>query len=614
MNSNNLLDTIGDAKDQYILSAVESRKKHPAKRHSFKKPLMVAATIAMMLVLVGCAATIYARIKMKVVAKPQPQEMVATQVEGQPVRTVEQILTTFYPLSPPEGYSCVSGSGEGAVLRHLIFKNDKGTEIFFAISTSLDFSDSHLVPPVEKKEVTVSGQSATLTIAEVGAQNLIWENAEIGFYASLLTEDMGVDLVAMAESVGEGKPLELSFYYKDGEEWDVWYPQRLPEGYECVDVSEVTSSGTQYIRYSNGGEGYFQYIISTSLDLSDIGEAPFSTMVWEDVDINGTPGRMVTVGDHQWMLFWKNEEEGFNASLETDTPDIDLVEIAKSVGPGIKLEVTRPPQAGFTVELEQGNEYVGYEPWYPQWLPEGYTEDFIGDRAYGEQEISYNNANGETIQYMLYFRMGRWGRKFESMEQPEQVDINGHIGYKIDNSVIWTDEARGFGFKISAPADVDILKIARSVALGEEPVPTNAGKTEAALEELGDYQITALPEGMVEDGLAGWPLEGSWYAYVRRWYFNKQTNAAVYFTYETYVTDNADSPKDVCKTMLGGSEQPLVEITVSGHDGYAMQFEDTATVAWAFGDSKNGMVFKLVSEDLATQELVQIAQSVEKLN
>lgn len=58
MNSNNLLDTIGEAKDQYILSAVESRKRQPVKRHSFKKPLMLAAIVAMLVMLAGCAAVV----------------------------------------------------------------------------------------------------------------------------------------------------------------------------------------------------------------------------------------------------------------------------------------------------------------------------------------------------------------------------------------------------------------------------------------------------------------------------------------------------------------------------------------------------------------------------
>lgn len=615
MNVNDLLDVIGDAKDQYILSAVESRERRPVKGRSFKKPLLIAAVIAMTLALVGCAAVIYARINMRVVAKPQPQETVASQVEGQPIRTVEQILTTFYPQSLPNGYRCVSGDGDDAVVRYLTFQNERGTDIIFAISTSVDFSDARLIPPVEKKEVTVSGHSGTLTIAEVGAQNLIWGNPEIGFYASLLTEDMDADLIAMAESVGEGEPLELAFFLKDGEAWEAWYPQRIPEGYECFYVSGVTSTGTQYIRYRSDN-GYFQFVISTSQDFRDTEDANFSTTVRETVDIDGTPGQMVTVGDQQRMLAWRNEKEGFNALLETDTLDLDLVEIARSVGPGKKLEPTRPEQAKYTVELEQGDDYVGYEPWYPQWLPEGYTEDFIDDRAYGEQEIRYQNANGETIRYMFYFRLGGWNRKFESMEPPEQVDINGHTGYKIDRSVIWTDAERGFGFQISAPADVDILKIARSVAIGEEPIPTNADKTKEALLQLGDYQITALPKGMVEDGLAGWPLEqeDDWYSYVRRWYFNKQTNAQIRFAYETYLTDAADGPKAVCKMNLGGDAHSLVEINVSGHDGYARQFEGSNAVVWAFGDNTKGVVFQLYSEDFTVEELVQIAQSVEKLN
>lgn len=56
MNSNQLLDAIGEAKDQYVLSAVESRKGRIAKHSSIKKPLMVAAIVVLTLALVGCAA------------------------------------------------------------------------------------------------------------------------------------------------------------------------------------------------------------------------------------------------------------------------------------------------------------------------------------------------------------------------------------------------------------------------------------------------------------------------------------------------------------------------------------------------------------------------------
>lgn len=264
-------------------------------------------------------------------------------------------------------------------------------------------------------------------------------------------------------------------------------------------------------------------------------------------------------------------------------------------------------------------EYVGYEARYPKWVPEGYSEKFISNRSYGVQEISYENQEGQVIRYEFYFHLNKWGWEFESDEEPEQVDINGLVGYKTASDsrqgLVWTDEERGFGFNISAPADVDILKIARSVDVGPELVPSNADKTVAALEELGDYQITAGPEGMVEDGLAGWPLEGEedWYSYVRRWYVNRQTNAQVYFTYETYISDT-DSPRALCEMLLGGSDMPLEAVTICGCEGASLQSGDSVTLVWATGDGSKGMLFKMFSEDFTAEELVKIAQSVEKVN
>lgn len=55
MNANQLLDVIGEAKDQYLLSAVNAPAQ-PARRHSIRKPMLVAAIIALTMLLVGCAA------------------------------------------------------------------------------------------------------------------------------------------------------------------------------------------------------------------------------------------------------------------------------------------------------------------------------------------------------------------------------------------------------------------------------------------------------------------------------------------------------------------------------------------------------------------------------
>lgn len=54
MTSHELLDTIGDAKGEYILEAQRRRTAQPAKGLSLKRPLLVAAIIALALLLVGC--------------------------------------------------------------------------------------------------------------------------------------------------------------------------------------------------------------------------------------------------------------------------------------------------------------------------------------------------------------------------------------------------------------------------------------------------------------------------------------------------------------------------------------------------------------------------------
>lgn len=58
MTSHELLDTIGDAKGEYILEAQRRRTAQPSKRLSLKRPLLVAALIVLALLLVGCTVAI----------------------------------------------------------------------------------------------------------------------------------------------------------------------------------------------------------------------------------------------------------------------------------------------------------------------------------------------------------------------------------------------------------------------------------------------------------------------------------------------------------------------------------------------------------------------------
>ena len=165
---------------------------------------------------------------------------------------------------------------------------------------------------------------------------------------------------------------------------------------------------------------------------------------------------------------------------------------------------------------------------------------------------------------------------------------------------------------MAAGDDVDLIAVAKSVGIGPELKPTFADKTVKALEELGDYQITALPTGMVEDGLTGAPLEdgGGWYSYVRRWYFNPKNNQDIYFEYESYVTD-CSNMEDVVRMLIGTGENPVQMKTIHGCTGATLQNGASASVVWLIGTPEKGTSFKLYSNSFTAEELLTIAESVQ---
>lgn len=575
-----------------------------------KRAVLIAAVIALLLMLVGCAVVAYARIHMKLVQhNPAPTVQTSTEAVGN-TGPAKNVLTDCYPQMLPEGYLPGDGSPTNYTTRHISYYNAEGQMIHFSISTNLE-PDLVLAPPREETSLKVSHWDAELHISAKGGQMLKWHNTEDGYYGCLFTQDMSVDLKPMAESVDYGEPLPLSFLCKQGQLWDVWYPQQIPEGYVCTDVSPA-GNGTQSIRYTCNTEKAISYSVSLNSDLSDISDPPHDSCIWEELTVGGQPAKMMTTSSGLRLLFWKNEEEGFNAMLSVDDEAVDIIGMAESVAPGEPLEVSANYLGpDYTIELEQEpSTYVGWEPVYPQSVPEGYTIRFVSDPAYGEQSIDYSNDAGDSLSYTLYFRLGQWGRQFDGMGQPEQVDINGQTGYRIGNTLIWTDEARGFGFSLRSNAEIDLIAIAKSVAPGPELTPSDANKTEKALEQLGDYQITELPKGMVEDGLTGRPLEdgGGWYSYVRRWYFNKKTNQELYFTYESYVSDAA-SVEEVIQMDIG--DTPAEFRTILGCTGAAAQVGNDAKVVWIQGNEAKGVSFMLISPDYSVEELLTIAESVQ---
>jgi len=579
---------------------------------SFRKVMLIAAAIALLAITITACAYAIQRIKMNLVQHNVPAQTEITITDNeQPTETPPvNVLTDCYPHSIPSGYQIMCGEPQTYTSRNLQYYNENGNTITFWISTEKADEEVALRPPVEEATVSIKGCESNLRSNE-GAQVLSWENVVDGYYATLFTDDVSIDLVAMANSVDFGITIPISVWYRNGEQWDPWYPKVLPEGYICKDVSSV-SYGQQTIRYENGNDGYIRYGIST---LRDIAPTEISDQsYWEEVEVNGKPARIQRNRTTQRALFWHNETEDFYAFLETEDETVDLISLAENVAPGPKMEVSKSYLGpDYTIELEQEpTTFIEWQSVYPQNIPDGYELEYVGDRAYGQQSIEWKNQDGDLISYTLYFRLGQYGREFEGTGEPEVVSINGHTGYRTGNSILWTDEELGFAYDLRVTGDVDLIALAQSVAPGPELPLTNNDWTIKALEQLGDYRITDLPKNMLEDGLTGSPLENAddWYSYVRRWYYDKTNNDQVYFTYETYSTD-CNTEQEVLTLFVPAFTEP--EFTsIQGYPAITLQDEHRAHAAWIVGDVNKGVSFQLYSEQFTVNELLKMAESVHK--
>lgn len=616
MNADDILDMIGDAKGIYVWdaqkvrdgSALAIKRKMPA-----RKILLIAAAIMLLAATITACAYAIRRIRMDLIQHniPAQAEMLGTDAANPEETPPVNVLTDCYPQTIPEGYEILCGSPLNYNSRNIQYYNKNGKSITFWISTKPTDEEMVLRPPVEESGITLACGEGIYRKNE-GTQVLRWENTEEGYYANLFTDDITVDLVSMADSMAYGASIPISVWYHRGQEWSPWYPQTLPVGYTCQDVTPI-SNGYQIITYENGKSGYIRYCVSSLEDFTptQISDEAF----WEESEVNGFAVKILCNQDDQRILYLENKEEGFYAFLETMDEAVDLIALAESIAPGEKLEVSKSYLGpDYAIELEQEpTTYIEWQSVYPQKIPEGYELNYVGDRAYGQQTIEWKNGNGELISYTLYYRLGQHGREFDGSGQPEVVSINGHTGYRTDNSLLWTDEELGFAYDLRATGNVDLIVLAESVAPGPELEFTN-DTTAEALEQLGDYQITALPNSMIEDGLSGAPLEDEddWYSYVRRWYYDRSNNDQVYFTYETYLTD-CTSMEERLRMLISLSMTSDPEyITINGCPGIAMQDGDRATVAWMIGDLNKGVSFQLYSEQFTVTELLKMAESVRK--
>lgn len=331
----------------------------PVKRLTLRRPLLIAAMIALMLLLVGCGIMVYSMVRMRVEETKIMYGQTGETKVGEAVRFEETDdvyieLGAYYPQQLPEGYAMTFVS-EGTPLQrqYIDYENEEGQNIEYCIMIGDPSSSVEIYDITGKSEVDVNGTTGILY--EYGNKNriLVWIAEEQGYGFFLRTDDTSADLVEMAKSTGAGEPLTPSradSTVKALEELGDVNPTYLPEGYEENGVmgSPLEEGGGwySYVRkyYVNKAENtriYFEYesyAIDTESGYEDNAKTACSffipgsnilngEIVGEETEINGMYA--LVTGNH---IAWADPQRHVVYHLTSeDVLDEELLKVAQSI-------------------------------------------------------------------------------------------------------------------------------------------------------------------------------------------------------------------------------------------------------------------------------------------
>lgn len=331
----------------------------PVKCLTLRRPLLIAAMIALMLLLVGCGIMVYSMVRMRVEETKIMYGQTGETKVGEAVRFEETDdvyieLGAYYPQQLPEGYAMTFVS-EGAPLQrqYIDYENEEGQNIEYCIMIGDPSSSVEIYDITGKSEVDVNGTTGILY--EYGNKNriLVWIAEEQGYGFFLRTDDTSADLVEMAKSTGAGEPLTPSradSTVKALEELGDVNPTYLPEGYEENGVmgSPLEEGGGwySYVRkyYVNKAENtriYFEYesyAIDTESGYEDNAKTACSffipgsnilngEIVGEETEINGMYA--LVTGNH---IAWADPQRHVVYHLTSeDVLDEELLKVAQSI-------------------------------------------------------------------------------------------------------------------------------------------------------------------------------------------------------------------------------------------------------------------------------------------
>lgn len=240
----------------------------------------------------------------------------------------------------------------------------------------------------------------------------------------------------------------------------------------------------------------------------------------------------------------------------------------------------------------------------------------------------WENAQGDSIgiEYQAADQnSGQIALDTHSIAEEVEVTVSGNPGtlYRKMNGqqlLLWTNEERGIGYILNAPADVEILAVAESVRETGK-TPEISEETTASIEQLGDWTIGAVPTGYNLYFSYGRPGD---FAYVYRTYENAG-HYKLHLDYEAAVyTDDIDdcvgNYRELANMaeMYGNSNEDGIRVekytiserVVQGMDARLVEYEDGTPVKLMWMDSEHELVFSLSADTLGSDELIAMAESV----
>ena len=321
-----------------------------------RRIVLIAATVALMLFLLGCAVKALISMRVEEVAQysDKGQFMTGEAVHFDKTNNVFIELGAYYPQEIPEGYTMTFVS-DGAPLQHQRITYEGSGELYFDYAMMLGdpASSVEVYDITEKTEVDINGCAGIHYQHAGGLQTLVWIEEEQGFGFVLRTNDPGLDLLRIARSTAPGTPLtptRSESTVKALEELGDFSPAYLPEGYEEQGVmgSPLSEGGGwySYVRkyYVNKVENtriffeYESYAIDTEMGYEDSAKTACSfyipgcdilsgTLVGEETEIGGMYA--LVTGNH---IAWADPESHtvFHLTSE-DVLGEDLLRVAQSI-------------------------------------------------------------------------------------------------------------------------------------------------------------------------------------------------------------------------------------------------------------------------------------------